>query len=46
MFIRRVLRHPRFGTKASRMGIVARVHHDGIEFWQRNRPGSQRVAWE
>jgi len=45
MFIRRFLRHPRFRTKAQRLGIVARVHHDGIQFWQRNRPMHQPIAW-
>ena len=45
MFIRRFLRHPRFQTKAQRLGIVARVHHDGVQFWQRNRAALQRVAW-
>ncbi|MHB8520908.1 MAG: hypothetical protein ACYDH9_09125 [Limisphaerales bacterium] len=33
-FIRRFLRHPRFETNASRLGIVTRTHHDGVEFWQ------------
>lgn len=45
LFVRRVLRHPRFATKASRMGVVARAHHDGLQFWQRNRPAIQRAAW-
>ena len=44
-FVRSLLRHPRFKTKANRMGIVARVHPDGIAFWQRNRPTLQRVGW-
>lgn len=46
MFIRRVLRHTRFKTKAGRMGLVARVHHDGVNFWHRDRPESQRIVWE
>ncbi len=45
LFIRRVIRHPRFHTKASRMGVVARAHHDGIQFWQRRRTALQRTAW-
>jgi hypothetical protein len=45
VFIRRFLHHPRFKTKARRMGIVARVHHDGVHFWQRNRPTLQRTGW-
>jgi hypothetical protein len=45
LFVRRVLRHPRFATKASRLGIVARAHHDGLQFWQRNRAARQRTTW-
>lgn len=45
LFIRRFLRHVRFRTKVRRMGIVARVHHDGIQFWQRNQAALQRVGW-
>jgi len=44
-FMRRFLRHPRFNSEAKRMGIVARVHHDGVQFWQRNRAALQRIAW-
>ncbi|MBU6411120.1 MAG: hypothetical protein KGR98_12100, partial [Verrucomicrobia bacterium] len=39
--LRRFLKHPRFNTRAQRRGIVARVHHDGIAFWQRHRPTLQ-----
>lgn len=45
MFIRRFLRHPRFRTKEQRLGIVARVHHDGVQFWERNRAKLHRVTW-
>ncbi|MBI2925146.1 MAG: hypothetical protein HYY24_05505 [Verrucomicrobia bacterium] len=45
MFVRRFLRHPRFRTKAQRMGIVVRVHHDGVQFWQRKQAGLQRLTW-
>jgi hypothetical protein len=45
VFIRRFLRHSRFRTDASRMGLVARVHHDGVHFWQRHRPHLQFVPW-
>ena len=45
LFIRRVLRHPRFRTKASRMGVVARAHHDGLQFWQPHSAALQRTAW-
>lgn len=45
LFIRRFLKHPRFQTKAQRMGVVARVHHDGIHFWEKRRQGLQAVPW-
>jgi hypothetical protein len=45
LFIRRVLRFARFGTRAKRMGVVARAHHDGLEFWQSRHPGLQRLQW-
>jgi len=45
IFVRRFLTHPRFKTRALRMGVVARVHHDGVSFWQRSVLGLQRVAW-
>lgn len=44
-FVRRFLRHARFSSEARRMGIVARVHHDGVQFWQRTRTALQRVGW-
>jgi hypothetical protein len=43
--IRRFLQHPDFATQARRMGLVARAHHDGVDFWRRNQAGLQRVAW-
>ena len=46
LFIRRLLRHPRFAKKADRMGVVARAHHDGLEFWQRHRATLQRMSWQ
>ena len=45
LFIRRFLRHPRFLTKAQRMGVVARVHHDGIHWWRRPHTALQSVPW-
>ncbi len=45
LFIRRFLNHPKFRTKVSRMGIVARAHHEGIHFWQRKRDAVQQVGW-
>ncbi len=45
VFIRQFLKHPQFKTKAHRMGVVARVHHDGIHFWRRDRPALQKAQW-
>ena len=45
VYVRRFLKHPRFNTQAKRMGIAARAHHDGIQFWQRNRAAVQGVGW-
>jgi hypothetical protein len=36
-FTRAFLKHEFFDINAKRLGIVARVHHDGIDYWQRNR---------
>lgn len=44
-FTRRFLKHPDFDTAAKRMGVVARVHPQGIDFWQRNRRVFQRARW-
>lgn len=45
-YVRRVLRHARFDTKAKRMGVVARAHHDGMEFYVRDVSRRNRLAWE
>ena len=45
MYVRQLLRHPQFQTKTQRLGCVARVHHDGIEVWGRNRPGLRPLTW-
>lgn len=44
-FIRRVLRHPKFNTKAKRMGKVIRASHVGLSFWEINREEENRVSW-
>ena len=44
-YVRRFLQHPRFDTQAKRMGVVARAHHEGIEFWQPNLAARQRANW-
>jgi hypothetical protein len=45
LFVRRFLRQPLFDTVAKRMGSVVRVHHQAIQFCQRNRPGWRRISW-
>ena len=44
-FVRRFLRHARFDSTVKRMGVIARVHHEGIQFWQRNHALPQRASW-
>jgi hypothetical protein len=44
-FIRLFLKHPLFNTSAKRMGLVARVHHHGVHFWQKNSATLQRASW-
>ena len=45
-FVRRFLKHLEFSTKARRLGVVARVHHDGIQFWRHGHARLRRVAWQ
>ena len=45
LFTRRVLRHPRFSTRASRMGLIVRAHRDGLHFWERNHALLQSAQW-
>jgi hypothetical protein len=44
-FIRRFIRHPAFDTQAKRMGLVARVHTDGVAYWQVGGRSPQSVVW-
>jgi hypothetical protein len=44
-FIRRFLRHPLFVTQAKRLGIVARVHADGIVYWQARQSAPKAIRW-
>ena len=44
-FVRRFLRHPAFNTRAKRMGIVARVHADGVHYWLAGKRSPQSVSW-
>jgi hypothetical protein len=45
-FIRRFLKHPRFNTQTKRMGLVVRIHPDGMEYWNKGRRRSQFLEWE
>lgn len=45
LYVRRLLKHPRFNTQAKRMCTVARVHPGGIQFWPRNRAVLQKLNW-
>jgi len=44
-FIRRFLRHPAFDTQAKRMGVVARVHADGVTSWRLPGRSAQVFSW-
>ncbi len=45
-FVRRFLKHPAFDTQAKRLGVVARVHASGVQFWRKEKSGLQKVGWE
>ena len=44
-FIRRFLRHPAFDTQAKRMGVVARVHADGVLYWRVGKRSPTAFSW-
>lgn len=44
-YIRHFLRYPMFRTQKQRMGIVARVHNDGINFWGIDAARSKDLTW-
>lgn len=44
-FIRRFLKLPEFNTQTKRLGIVARVHADGVHFWRKGKAGLQKAGW-
>jgi hypothetical protein len=44
-FTRAFLKHELFDTAAKRLGIVARVHHEGIDLWRRNHAALQHARW-
>jgi hypothetical protein len=45
-FIRCFLMLLPFDTQSKRMGIVARVHARGVEFWRKGKSPMQPVRWE
>jgi hypothetical protein len=44
--LRALFRKPEFRTRAARMGKVARVQFDGIDFWQYRLPRRVHLAWD
>jgi hypothetical protein len=45
IFVRRVLRHREFDTKAKRMGKVIRVSHAGLSAWHLNAVEEVHIGW-
>ena len=45
LFVRRVLRHPAFNTKAKRMGKVIRASHTGLSLWPLYARTEDHLAW-
>lgn len=45
-FIRRVLRHEDFRTRARRMGKVLRVSTAAVYYWELNAEQEKRIDWE
>lgn len=45
-FVRRVLRHQMFNTKAKRMGKVVRVSHIGVAVWEAHSSKESYFEWE
>lgn len=44
-FIRRLLRHPQFNTRANRMGAVIRASHTGLVVWHRHAEQETYYDW-
>jgi hypothetical protein len=44
-FIRRILRHPEFKTKAKRMGKVIRASHVGLSVWNLHAEKEEYLDW-
>ena len=45
-FVRRLLQHPDFSTRAKRMGAVIRVMHTGLAAWQLHAEHELRLGWQ
>lgn len=45
-FVRRVLRHRAFKTKAKRMGKVIRASHTGLSVWTLHVEKEERLDWD
>jgi hypothetical protein len=46
VFIRRILKHPNFNTRAKRMGNVIRVSHKGLAVWELHGDDKIQVGWQ
>jgi len=44
-FVRRFLRHPRFGAYIQRRGAVVRVGHDRLHVWRLNAAAEEDISW-
>ena len=45
-FVRRLLRHPQFNTKAKRLGRVLRVSQIGLHLWKLHAEEEIAVSWD
>ncbi|MBV7335961.1 hypothetical protein KFU94_48535 [Chloroflexi bacterium TSY] len=45
LFVRRILRHPDFNTKAKRRGTVIRLSHTGLSVWRLHAEQEERFEW-
>lgn len=45
VFVRRLLRHVQFKTKAKRTGTIIRAYHDGISIWHLHAEQEMHLDW-
>ena len=45
VYVRKLLRHSQFNTKASRMGTVIKASHDGLTIWRLHAEKSVGLGW-